>query len=154
MAKSPCARCAPRLALFVAVLTATALLVGEPPPGGAADGPQSASTTEGDVRMDVTVDPALAGSNEIHLYLFDAEDGSQYDEPKDVELQASLPEDDIGPIDVERREVRPRPLHGARRCLGRARDVGARALRAHLPLRRPDRISGDRNRLTTKQKET
>ncbi len=28
----------------------------------------------------MSVEPAGVGSNEIHLYLFDAEDGSQYDE--------------------------------------------------------------------------
>ncbi len=89
------------LALFAAVLTATAILVGEPPPGRAAEGPQSATTLTGDVQLDVTVDPALAGSNEIHLYLFDARDGSQYDVPKGVELHASLPEEDVGPIVVD-----------------------------------------------------
>ena len=89
------------LALFVAVLAATGILVGEPPPGSAADGPQSASATAGDVRLEVTVDPALRGSNEIHLYLFDAQDGTQYDEPKDVELHASVPSEEIGPIEVD-----------------------------------------------------
>ena len=89
------------VALFAAVLAATALLVGEPPPGSAAEGPQSASATVGDVQLDVTVDPALTGSNEVHLYLFDAQDGSQYDEPKNVELEASLPAKEIGPLELD-----------------------------------------------------
>ncbi len=95
------------LAIFVVVLTATALLVGEPPPGSAAEGPQSASTTIGDARLDVTVDPALAGSNDVHLYLFDSEDGSQYDELRAVELTATMPENEIGPLQIELRRAGP-----------------------------------------------
>ncbi len=89
------------IALFVAVLAVTGILVGEQPSTSVAEGPQSASTTVGGARLDVTVDPALVGSNELHLYLTDPEDGSQLDDLTGVTLQASLPAEDLGPIEID-----------------------------------------------------
>lgn len=89
------------VALFASVLAATAILAGEPPPGAEAGGPQSASADLGAARLDVSVEPASVGSNEIHLYLFDAEDGSQYDELGQVSLEASVPAEEIGPIELD-----------------------------------------------------
>jgi copper transport protein len=51
------------------------VLVAEPPPkalaGTAPAGPFTATETEGDLTFDLTVDPAAAGGNVIHLYLLD-----------------------------------------------------------------------------------
>ena len=41
--------------------------------------------------------PRAAGANEIHLYLFDRRDGRQYDAPKEVRVEAELPERRIAP---------------------------------------------------------
>ena len=94
-------------ALFAGALVATAILVGQPPPSALSAGPQSASATLGEARVDLTVDPALAGSNEVHVYLLDADDGSQYDELRSVELEATLSAEEIGPIDVPLRKAGP-----------------------------------------------
>jgi copper transport protein len=95
------------VALFAGALTATAVLVGQPPPSALSEGPQGATATLGEARVDLTVDPARPGSNEVHVYLFDADDGSQYDELRDVELDASLPSDEIGPIELDLRKAGP-----------------------------------------------
>ena len=94
-------------ALFAVAVAATAVLVGQPPPSALSEGPQGASATLGEARVDVTVDPALAGSNEVHVYLLDAEDGSPYDRLRSVALDATLPAEEIGPIDVELRKAGP-----------------------------------------------
>jgi copper transport protein len=86
------------LGLMAGVLAATAALAAYAPPGEAA-GPFSTSMELGPARAELTVDPARAGSNEIHLYLFDARTGAQYDRPKDVTLALRLPAKEIGPLD-------------------------------------------------------
>jgi copper transport protein len=87
------------VALIVVVLAVTAALTSYPPPGAATTGPFSESTELGPARLEVTVDPARTGANEIHLYLFDSRDGSQWDRPREVTLRLSLPERDIGPLE-------------------------------------------------------
>jgi copper transport protein len=87
------------VALLVVVLAVTAALTSYPPPGAQAAGPFSASTELGAARLDVTVDPASPGANEIHLYLFNARDGRQWDRAKELTLQLRLPERDIGPLE-------------------------------------------------------
>ena len=48
------------------------------PPVGAT-GPVSADATLGPARLELTVDPARVGRNQIHLYLFDRRSGRQWD---------------------------------------------------------------------------
>ena len=86
------------VALIAVVLAVTAALTSYPPPGAEAAGPFSASTELGPARLDVTVDPASPGANEIHLYLFRARDGRQWDRAKELTLQLRLPQRDIGPL--------------------------------------------------------
>ncbi len=105
-------------ALFAAVLTATAVLVGQTPPDALSEGPQSATAELDGARVDLTVDPALAGSNEVHIYLFDAEDGTQYDELRAVELTATLPAKDVGPIEIEIDKAGPGHYTAADAALG------------------------------------
>jgi copper transport protein len=89
------------VALVVAVIAVTAALVSYPPPISVASGPFSANTELGPSRMELTVDPAKAGANEIHLYLFDSRTGAQYDEVKEFTITASLPDQQIGPLPIE-----------------------------------------------------
>jgi copper transport protein len=95
------------VALFAGALAATAVLVGQPPPSAVSAGPQSASAALGEAQVDLTVDPALAGSNDVHIYLLDAEDGSPYDELRSVSLDATLAERDIGPLEIDLRKAGP-----------------------------------------------
>lgn len=92
--------------LIATVLVATAFLVGYPPSSEQATGPVSGSTPVGDALLEYTVEPATVGVNQVHLYLFDADDGSQLD-PKEVEATASLPDRDVGPIDLDLRRAGP-----------------------------------------------
>jgi copper transport protein len=94
------------IALVVGVLGVTAALVTYPPPTDLERGPASGTVTAGPAIVDYTVDPARSGPNEIHLYLFDAEDGSQFDARR-VELELELPEREIGPIEAELERAGP-----------------------------------------------
>lgn len=58
--------------------------------------------------VQVTVAPARAGFNQIHLYLFDV-DGRPADIAESVTLALSLPEADLGPI--TREAARAGPAH-------------------------------------------
>ena len=70
-------------------------------------GPFSASANIGPARAELTVEPARAGANEIHLYLFDRRDGSQWDATKELTARASLPDRGIAPIALQARKAGP-----------------------------------------------
>jgi copper transport protein len=86
------------VALIVVVLGVTAALTSYPPPRAAAAGPYSTSAGLGPARLELTVDPATAGANEIHLYLTDSRTGAQDDRAKEVSLRLRLPDKGIGPL--------------------------------------------------------
>ena len=94
------------VALIGLVLVASALLVGYAPSSESAKGPVSGSVTLGSSYLEYTVEPATVGFNQIHLYLFDADDGSQLD-PKEVTATASLPDRDVGPLEIDLRKAGP-----------------------------------------------
>ena len=57
--------------------------------------------------MELTVDPASAGANELHVYLFDERSGAPYDRARELALSASQAELDIGPLALRPRRVGP-----------------------------------------------
>ena len=61
----------------------------------------------GPAQMELTLDPARVGRNELHLYLFDARTGAQYDRVKELRLDMTLPDRRIGPIELEARKAGP-----------------------------------------------
>jgi copper transport protein len=83
--------------LMVAVLGVTAALVSYAPPSSAR-GPFADSLDLGPARLELTVDPARPGGNELHMYLFRRSDGSRYDRLKELRVSASLPDRQIGPL--------------------------------------------------------
>lgn len=93
-------------ALMVTVLAVTAALVSYSP-ATEASGPFSASDTLGPARLELTLDPARAGRNEIHLYLFDRTTGRQYDRVKELEVSARLADKSIGPLAFEAHKAGP-----------------------------------------------
>ncbi|MEZ5140621.1 MAG: hypothetical protein R2711_18140 [Acidimicrobiales bacterium] len=96
-------------AVLVAVLSLTGVLVNVTPAKQAVvPGPVTVTTELGEGTVDVTVDPARAGRNDLHLYLYDAE-GRPDDRYDAVALQLRLPEQDLGPFDRE--PVRAGPGH-------------------------------------------
>ena len=76
-------------------------------------GPFSGSAALGPAELELTVDPARVGSNQVHLYLFNARSGAQFAQIKELDVTATLPEKSIGPLPLEPQPRRPRPLHGA-----------------------------------------
>jgi copper transport protein len=87
------------VALVVAALAATAALTAYAPPEAGAEGPFAATGTLGESRLELTVDPARVGANEIHLYLTDPRTGAQYDRFRDVHVALRLPAKAIGPLE-------------------------------------------------------
>lgn len=87
------------IALLAIVLVVTGALVGYSPTAGAAtSGPFAAAENLGPARLELTVDPARVGANEIHLYLFDRRSGAQYDRPRELTVTALLADKQIGPL--------------------------------------------------------
>ena len=95
------------VALGVAALAVTGALAGYPPADTQATGPFTASGEIGPARAELTVEPAQAGPNEVHLYLFDRADGTQWQAIKEFTAEASLPSRRIAPIELESRKAGP-----------------------------------------------
>jgi len=94
------------LLLAMAVLGATAALVSSSP-ASAGGSLLSESLALGPVRMELTVEPLRAGSNEMHVYLLDARTGAQVDSFDELEVEVTLPEQRIGPLEVDLRKAGP-----------------------------------------------
>ena len=72
------------LALMLCVFGVTAALVSYAPPIDAASGPFSTNTTLGPAVLEMTVEPAKVGLNTVHLYLIDANNGTQFTATKEL----------------------------------------------------------------------
>jgi copper transport protein len=105
----------PLPALFPAGAQAHAVLEGSQPsralaayaPPSSAGGPFSAEANLGPAQLELTVDPARLGPNQIHLYLFDRRTGAQFDRVKELTLSARLPEHRVGPLHFEPHKAGP-----------------------------------------------
>lgn len=86
------------LAIVVAVVAVTAVLVAKAPARAfaAPSGPYSTTTSLGPWELDLVVDPAVAGRNEIHLYLLTHQ--GQPARPAEVDLRATQLDRGIGPL--------------------------------------------------------
>jgi copper transport protein len=85
------------IAIGAAMFAVTAALMAANP-AQAAGGPVSRTLVHGDVLVSLTVDPAHTGANVIHLYL--SGPGGSLQEFTEVSLTASLPDHELGPIDL------------------------------------------------------
>ncbi len=91
------------LALLVVVLAVTAALASYAPPVSAQSGPFATETTVGPALLEMTVEPARVGANEVHLYLFAAKSGAPFSRAKEVTMTAALPEKEISlPLEPQR----------------------------------------------------
>jgi copper transport protein len=95
------------LALVLVVLGVTGALTGYAPPTSADEGPQSVSKRLGPLDLELTVDPAMAGVNEMHIYLFRARDGTPFTGTKELTVRLSQPGRGIGPIAAHLRSGGP-----------------------------------------------
>ena len=92
------------IVLLCGVLAATAVLVGSPPPravAGGNAGPYSADVAIGPQRLQMTVDPARPGVNELHIYLLDGRTGAPFRGSKELTVHAELPSKGIGPLHLD-----------------------------------------------------
>lgn len=83
------------VALLVIVIGVTAALASYAPPVTPQGGPFSTETLVGPVQLEMSVEPATVGANEIHIYLFDAKSGAPYAKVKQLKVAATLPEKGI-----------------------------------------------------------
>jgi copper transport protein len=95
------------VALVLVVLGVTGALTGYAPPTSADEGPQSVSKRMGPLDLELTVDPAAVGVNEMHVYLFRARDGTPFTATKELTVRVSQPGKGIGPIDAHMRSGGP-----------------------------------------------
>ena len=94
------------LALGVVALAATGALAGYPPSVAESSGPYSTTATMGPARLELTVDPARTGPNEMHLYLIDRADGRQFTATKELTVTAQM-HGKIAPIKLDATRAGP-----------------------------------------------
>lgn len=90
------------LALMLVVVGVTTALVAEPPPkaqAAAAAGPVSRDGRIGPYDFTLTVDPARAGLNAVHVYVLDST--GQLARVDEISVSATLPDVDIGPLELD-----------------------------------------------------
>jgi copper transport protein len=86
------------LALGLVALAATGALSGYAPSTSESSGPYSSDQIVGPARVEITVDPARIGPNELHLYLFNRTSGAPYTAAKDLTITAALPSKHIAKL--------------------------------------------------------
>ncbi|MGY1823947.1 copper resistance CopC/CopD family protein [Geodermatophilus sp. SYSU D00079] len=98
------------LGIALVVLGLSSVLVGTPPARAEVSRPvdvtlplETAAGTDGSVQ--VSVDPAAAGPNTLHVYYFD--DTGQLAQPVDIRVTLTEPAQEIGPIDVDLQPAGP-----------------------------------------------
>jgi copper transport protein len=95
------------LALLAVVIGVTAALASYAPPVSAEAGPFSTTTAVGPTTLEMDVDPARVGTNQIHIYFFDAKTGAQYSRGKELTVTATLPDKRIGPLPLTVQDAGP-----------------------------------------------
>ena len=88
------------LAVMLVVIGLTTALVAEPPRRAAMDEAVSVTSTVGALDLTLTVDPARAGRNEVHVYLLDPTSG-QPATVAEIAVSATLPSAGVGPLTFE-----------------------------------------------------
>ena len=77
--------------LIVGALAATAAMTTYAPADYAPVGPVSKTASLGPADIQLTVDPARVGPNEMHVYLIDKQNGTQYDKVKEMNVELCCP---------------------------------------------------------------
>jgi copper transport protein len=86
------------VALAAAVLAVTSLLVATVPAIADVSKPFNATITQGQRLASITVDPAHAGRNTMHVYI--STPGGALDKAQEITVRMTLPSRDLGPIPV------------------------------------------------------
>ena len=120
---------AAELALMTAIIGVTAVLVSEPPARAqvAPTGPYATTAQLGDLELNLVVDPAAAGRNQIHLYLTNP--SGQPTDVDEASVSATLASREIGPLRL--RAYRAGPATSSSAALSsRSRATGSSVSRA------------------------
>lgn len=90
----------------LAILAVTALLVNAQPARSALAQPYAAELTAGeDLLVNLTIDPAKVGATEVHVYT--VEPTGEVAEVEELTLTLTLPERDVGPLEVPLQRAGP-----------------------------------------------
>jgi copper transport protein len=90
------------VALLLVVLGVTAALASYAPPVTAQSGPVSIEKQFGPLQLEMSVEPARVGANQIHIYFFDARSGAPFAKIKQLKATAALPEKGISlPLEAQ-----------------------------------------------------
>ncbi|MDX6437846.1 MAG: copper transport protein [Gaiellaceae bacterium] len=135
------------LALMVAIVSVTAVLVSEPPARAEVSprGPYATTAQLGQLELNLVVDPATAGLNQIHLYLTNA--SGQPTNVDEASVSATLASRQIGPLRLTAHLAGPGHfiVHGAQLALAgdwqlrvetRRGEFGAAAATVSVPIRK------------------
>jgi copper transport protein len=96
------------VAIVAVVLGVAAALVSYAPSTAVSSGgPVSVTRSLGPADLQLTVDPARVGPNQMHVYLLDKKTGAQFDRIKEFKAELELPEKSIGPLDQSARKAGP-----------------------------------------------
>jgi copper transport protein len=95
------------LALVVAVFAVTGALASYAPAIAQVSGPVEVTRSIGPKQLQLTVDPATAGPNAMHLYLLDPKTGAQFAGVKELTVRATQTDKGIGPLDLRAQRSGP-----------------------------------------------
>ena len=123
------------LALGVAALAVTGALASYAPVDRASPARTAATANVGPARVEVTVDPARAGPNEVHLYLFDRASGAPVGRDQELPSHRRAAAQGDRPDRARAAQGRPRPLRERGAPLGARGRLEARGRRARLGVR-------------------
>jgi copper transport protein len=95
------------LVLMLAVFGVTAALIAYAPPIDAPMGPFSTVAGLGPAELELSVEPAEVGLNQIHLSLTGADDGRPFTKTKELMITAALPSKQIGSLMLQVKKAGP-----------------------------------------------
>jgi copper transport protein len=95
------------IALLVVVFAVTGALASYAPAVAQVSGPVQVTKAIGPEQLQLTVDPATTGPNEMHLYLLDPKTGAQFNGVKELTVRATQNDRGIGPLDLEAHQAGP-----------------------------------------------
>jgi copper transport protein len=84
--------------LGLTAIAVTGALSSYAPSVAESSGPYATTTYVGPARLEVTVDPAKVGPNQLHLYLFDRKTGAAFEQTKELNVTAAMPSKNVPPL--------------------------------------------------------
>ncbi|HEY6891572.1 MAG TPA: copper resistance protein CopC [Solirubrobacter sp.] len=84
--------------LGLTAIAVTGALSSYAPSVAESSGPYATTAIIGPARLEVTVDPAKVGPNQLHLYLFDRKTGAAFEQTKELDVTAAMPSKHVPPL--------------------------------------------------------